>query len=118
MKKNVREFFIDCVKNNKEEEQFQKQFGYAISEARAFESKFSKGMRWTNLGHYWNFYNIIPETAFNFANPDEIKKCWNLKNIFICLNEDYKQVDRISITTIKEKGILELMPEFLIIEKT
>ena len=54
MKKNVREFFINSVKNNKDQEQFEKTFGYSIELIREMEKDFKKGMRWGNLGTYWN----------------------------------------------------------------
>src|SRR6478609_3052980 len=115
MKKNVREFFIDSVKYNKNDELFEKTFGYKLSEVRLLETQFKNGMRWGNLNSYWNFYNWIPETAYNFSDEREIKKCWNLKNIYMCLNEDYVQTDKISISDIKEKELLDFMPDFLVL---
>jgi len=117
MKKNVRDFFFDCVKNNKNEEQFKETFGYELKEVRNFESNFKKGMRWSNMGTYWNIYQTIPETAYNFSNEEEIKKCWNIKNLNVLLNEEYKQESKINISFIKENGLLDLMPEFIILDK-
>ena len=38
-------------------------------------------MNWSNYGTYWVVDHVLPVAYFNHENPDEVKKCWNWKNL-------------------------------------
>ena len=47
-----------------------------------FESKFQKGMTWKNYGRYgWHIDHIKPCSSFDLTNSEELKKCFNYKNL-------------------------------------
>jgi predicted nucleic acid-binding Zn ribbon protein len=46
-----------------------------------FEKRFKPGMTWDNYGTYWHIDHIVPLRAFNLACDEDIKKCWDLKNL-------------------------------------
>ena len=48
------------------------------------EGKFLDGMTWENRGNgenCWELDHIIPQYKFDFNDEEEIKKCWNYKNL-------------------------------------
>jgi hypothetical protein len=48
------------------------------------ESQFDDKMTWSNQGSYWNIDHVIPCSSFNLENEEEIKKCFNWKNLRPC----------------------------------
>jgi hypothetical protein len=57
--------------------------GCSIKELRKYlESKFDKGMSWSNLGLYgWHIDHIIPCSSFDLTKPSEQKKCFHYTNL-------------------------------------
>lgn len=43
-------------------------------------SLFTEGMSWDNYGQ-WHIDHIIPQAYFDFNNPDEVRMCWNYRNL-------------------------------------
>ena len=43
-------------------------------------SLFTEGMSWDNYGE-WHIDHIIPQAYFDFNNPDEVRMCWNYRNL-------------------------------------
>ena len=49
--------------------------------AEHLESKFSKHMTWDNYGTYWHVDHIIPCSAFDHTDPEQIATCWHYTNL-------------------------------------
>lgn len=56
--------------------------GCSISYYKTYlESKFQEGMTWENYGVCgWHIDHIIPCTAFDLTDPEQIKKCFHYTN--------------------------------------
>jgi hypothetical protein len=48
--------------------------------ARHIESQFVSGMSWTNTSK-WHIDHIMPCSAFDLSNPDQVKICFNWQNL-------------------------------------
>lgn len=57
---------------------------YDIDELIAhIETNFSKNMSWSNYGiDGWHIDHKVPVSSFNFDDPNQIKICWSLSNLF------------------------------------
>jgi hypothetical protein len=42
---------------------------------------FQPGMTWANHGTVWELDHKIPREAYDFDNPDDVKRCWSPKNV-------------------------------------
>lgn len=114
LKTNIRNFFIASAKKQEDSQAFKETFGFSVLDLKKFEEDFAKGMKWSNIGNYWSFYNIIPESAYNFSLEEDIKKCWSIRNLYVCINENYDSYSVVDMKTIKEKNILDLMPDVIV----
>lgn len=68
------------------------------------EGKFLDGMTWENRGsgeNCWQLDHKIPQCEFDFNDEEEIKKCWNYKNLQPIWVKAHKQ-KRTSILTEEE----------------
>lgn len=45
------------------------------------EYQFNSYMSWNNYGIYWHIDHVTPCDAFDAANEDDLKKCFNWKNL-------------------------------------
>jgi hypothetical protein len=45
------------------------------------EYQFDYKMTWENQGIYWEIDHVIPCSSFDFSNEEQIKKCFNWKNM-------------------------------------
>jgi uncharacterized protein (DUF983 family) len=43
-------------------------------------SKFTEGMTWDNYGD-WHLDHIIPQAFFDFHDPEQVRICWNYRNL-------------------------------------
>ena len=69
----------------------------------------------------WEYYcngenihidHIIPVSAYDFNNPEEIKKCWNPKNLrLLSAYENVKKSNIFDFDLIKKYDIEHLLPE-------
>ena len=41
-------------------------------------------MSWTNQGTYWDIDHVLPCSNFNLEQDEDIKKCFNWKNLRPC----------------------------------
>lgn len=59
--------------------------------------------------------HIIPCSAYDFADPDEIKKCWNPRNLrFLSVKENVIKSDKFIPELIDQYGIQDLLPKKLL----
>lgn len=57
-----------------------KYIGCTIRELREYvEAKFTDGMSWDNYGK-WHMDHIVPVSAFDQTNEDDLHKCWHYTN--------------------------------------
>jgi hypothetical protein len=52
------------------------------------ENMFVEGMTWENYGSVWVVDHIVPFRMFDIFNEDELKICWNYRNLMPLLKED------------------------------
>ena len=52
------------------------------------ENKFTKEMSWDNYGEYWVVDHIVPLRFFDLNNENDMRICWNYKNLMPLLRED------------------------------
>lgn len=58
-----------------------KELGCSVEELKLYlESKFQPGMTWKNHGK-WHIDHIVPVSYFDLTNSDNVKKCFNYKNL-------------------------------------
>jgi hypothetical protein len=60
------------------------------------ESKFLNGMNWQNMGAVWHIDHKIPCRAFDFNDENQIKECFNYKNLQpLFVIDNLKKLDRL-----------------------
>lgn len=79
IKENLRTYFYRTI-TNKSSSIF-KYLGNIEEFKHHIESQFDKNMSWENYGTYWEIDHIKPIETFDFTNENEIKECWNYKNL-------------------------------------
>tara|TARA_Y100000593_G_scaffold72819_1_gene133788 strand:- start:248 stop:883 length:636 start_codon:yes stop_codon:yes gene_type:complete len=56
--------------------------------------------------------HIIPKTSFDHTNEQEIKKCWNWRNLrYLPAEENLSKSDKLDMDLVKSYGIEDLLPE-------
>ena len=50
-----------------------------------------ESMNWTNYGTYWELDHKIPREAFDFGNPEDVRRCWSRRNITAKVSSDNKK---------------------------
>lgn len=79
LKENLRTYFYRTI-TNKSNSVF-KYLGDLGEFKYHIELQFNNNMTWENYGTYWEIDHIKPIEMFNFADENEIKECWNYKNL-------------------------------------
>ena len=79
LKENLRTYFYRTI-TNKSNSVF-KYLGDLGEFKHHIESQFDSNMTWENYGTYWEIDHIKPIEMFNFTDENEIKECWNYKNL-------------------------------------
>ena len=70
------------------------------------EYQFDENMNWNNQGTYWDIDHVTPCSNFNLENEEEIKKCFNWKNIRPCEKiENYKKNNKIVESLINDHKV-------------
>jgi hypothetical protein len=70
------------------------------------EYQFDENMNWDNQGTYWDIDHVTPCSNFNLENEEEIKKCFNWKNIRPCEKiENYKKNNKIVESLINDHKV-------------
>lgn len=57
---------------------------------KKIESHFLPGMNWENHAKIWEISHLIPVVYFDQTNEEDLKFCWNVKNIIPLFKEDNK----------------------------
>jgi hypothetical protein len=62
------------------------------------DSVATKGWMWDDHGEVWQIDHKIPQEAFNFNDPEDVKRCWSPANVHAMTKEDnnaklYKIID-------------------------
>ena len=73
----------DELRNKKAKRKWETLVGYTVSDLkRHFESKFTPGMSWENMGQ-WHIDHIIPLSFFHYnkLEDQEFQYCWSLDNL-------------------------------------
>ena len=52
------------------------------------ENMFVEGMTWENYGSVWVVDHIVPFRMFDLFNEEDLKLCWNYRNLMPILDED------------------------------
>lgn len=111
IKINLRSRFKQAVKNS----YYFNYLGCDISFFKSWiEYQFNtdKNLSWNNYGKYWHFDHIMPCASFNFENEDDIKNCFNWKNIRpLNKNENLRKKDKIDYNLIEHHN--KLIQNFL-----
>lgn len=56
--------------------------GCTFAEFRHYiEARFRPGMTWGNYGSHWHLDHIVPISAFDLADPDQIRRCFHFSNL-------------------------------------
>ena len=98
--------FVECLKNkmrfNINKKYYdEKLLGCTVEECKSYlESKFKQGMTWDNYGYRtWHVDHIIPYSAFNFTDEEQVKRCFHYTNLQpLWAEENYKKRDKIEGT--------------------
>lgn len=57
---------------------------------KKLESYFLPGMSWDNFAEVWEIAHLIPVVYFDQTKEEDLKFCWNVKNIIPMFKEDNK----------------------------
>ena len=64
-----------------------------------------------NWGDDLHIDHIIPKTSFDHTNEQEIKKCWNWRNLrYLPAEENMSKKDKLDMDLVKSYGIEDLLP--------
>jgi hypothetical protein len=104
MKKIIRSRFKKTVLGKKTYSKILNYIGVDIQYfLKWIEFNFDKNISWKNQGTYWDVEHIKPCASYNLLNEDEIKLCYNWKNLRPCEKiENYKKNDKIDDDLIKK----------------
>ena len=124
IKENVSSAVNSVLCGRKNNRQVELLIGYKIENLKnGVEKQFTSKMSWSNYGiansnnYTWNLDHIIPISYYNFINEEEIKKCWNPRNIRpLSAIENSKRKNDFDIALVEEYDIFDLLPEKLLLE--
>lgn len=111
IRKNFSSSFKRCSKNKTET--FFSYTGIKFNEYVLHLQNFELWNAFCN-GENIHIDHIIPCSAYDFNNPEEIKKCWNPENLrLITAEENLKKGESIDFDLIEKHNIKHLLPEKL-----
>ena len=124
VKNNVSKSIRESLNGRKNGRKVEKILGYKIEEIKkALEEKFEDWMGWDNYGNTcgksktWEIDHIIPISVYNFFDKNDIKKCWDLRNLRpLESKENASKSNFIDMELIKEHDIEHLLPEIMLVE--
>ena len=82
------------------------------------ESQFEAWMNWENQGATikgkWQIDHIIPQTVYDWTDEEEIRKCWDLRNLRpLCAIENTSKKNNLDLDLIVKYQIEDLLPKEL-----
>jgi hypothetical protein len=118
LKRRISDLFKKFLKGTKNKSTF-KYLNYTLEEVKIhLENQFDNNMSWENYGAYWSIDHIIPQSLYDYTDENEIKKCWNLKNLRpLEVKENISKHNKLDIELIKQYSIEDLLPNPVISEK-
>jgi hypothetical protein len=121
IKMNVLKNIEKGIKNGYFEPALERLLGYSYEDfKREVSVKFKLGMRWENYGrrfindNNWYIHHIIPMKIYNFYNEEDIKKCWDLRNLTPLWN--FEKNAELNFDIINRENITDLLPETILLE--
>ena len=80
---NLRERLRVALQNNSKGTKTKDMLGCSIEEFKQYlESKFTKGMDWSNYGRKgWHIDHIRPCISFDMSDPEQPKQCFHYTNL-------------------------------------
>ena len=121
IKMNVLKSIEKGIKSGYFEPALEKLLGYSYEDfKREISIKFKLGMRWGNYGRRfinddnWHIHHIIPMKIYNFYNEEDIKKCWDLRNLIPLWN--FEKNNELNFDMINKENITDLLPETILLE--
>lgn len=107
MKKILRTRFNKTVTGKKISNSILRYLGVSLEYfLKWIEYQFDENMNWDNQGTYWDIDHVTPCSNFNLENEEEIKKCFNWKNIRPCEKiENYKKNNKIVESLINDHKV-------------
>ncbi len=117
IKLNVLSHINTGIRNGWFEKRLEQMLGYSSWQlVERIESFWENNMTWGNYRTSgWHIHHVIPMKVFNFYNEEEIKKCWDLRNIYPLWNKD-RHTD-INWKEIDISKLNDLLPDTLLMEE-
>ena len=117
IKLNVLSHINIGIKNGWFEQRLEQMLGYtSVDFIKRIEMFLEYDMTWNNYGSSgWHIHHVVPMKVFNFYNEEEIKRCWNLKNIYPLWNKD--RHTNIDWEEIKSSKLNDILPDTLLMEE-
>jgi hypothetical protein len=103
---SLRKRIWKCIKNKSKHSI--EYLGCSVEEYKKWiEFTMSNDMNWDNYGKFWNIDHVIPISAFNVENIEEMQKAFNWKNTrAIYASKNFRKKDKISEELCEEQKIL------------
>lgn len=103
---------------------FERLLGYKTKDLlKCLAGKFEDWMNWDNYGRQnkeketWQIDHIIPQRMYDFCKDEEIKKCWDLRNLRpLNSKENNIKHGKVDWTLIEDMKLEDLLPEKILIE--
>jgi len=115
IKRNLKRQFQATIKRKNIDKNFSisKVIGESIKNIKIYlEKQFTNEMSWNNYGKYWHIDHIILQYLYDFTKDQEIKKCWNKRNLRPLFSKDnLERSKKLDMKLVKEYKIEDLLPE-------
>ena len=127
LRKSISGFIYQGLKSvnlNKTPEGCMKYIDYTMEELKKhIENQFENWMTWKNQGTtikgYWQIDHIIPSSLYDWSDEEEIRKCWNLRNLRpLCSITNVSKYNNLIPNLIKKYQIKDLLPKEIYTSKT
>jgi hypothetical protein len=112
LKKNIRKSIYCFMKGEKNGQKTEILIGQKMKEIKEhIEKQFNENMSWDNYGTYFHIDHIIPISLYDFTDKEQIKKCWNKRNLRpLSIKENLIKRDKLDVDLIEQYQIKDLLP--------